>query len=126
MQSRRIERVLDNLERASAAAQEILHAGSDRATELGSRLGRGFTDTTGRVIDLERTAVRRVRDAAEEVDRYAHEHPWRTVAAGALIVALAVARGASVGLLGRPLRASDCEAVRARAGHDERAAAGDR
>ena len=89
MQSRPIERVLDDLERASAAAQEILHAGSDRATEFGGRLGRGIADTTGRVIDFEQAAVRRVRDAAEGVDRYAHEHPWRTVAAGALIVALA-------------------------------------
>ena len=42
MQSRRIERVLNDLERASAAAQEVLQTGSDRATEFGSRLGRGF------------------------------------------------------------------------------------
>ena len=56
MQSRRIERVLDDLERASAAAQEILHTGSDRATEFASRLGRGVADTTGRVIDFERSA----------------------------------------------------------------------
>jgi ElaB/YqjD/DUF883 family membrane-anchored ribosome-binding protein len=89
MQTHRIERVLGDLERATAAAQDILETGSARATELGGRLGRSFADTTGRVIDFERAAVRRVRDAADEVDRYAHEHPWRTVAAGALIVAIA-------------------------------------
>lgn len=89
MQSHRIKRVLDDLRRATTDAQELLHEGSQRATELGSGIGRHLADTTGRVIDFERAAVRRARDAAVELDRYAHDHPWRTVAAGAMIVAIA-------------------------------------
>jgi ElaB/YqjD/DUF883 family membrane-anchored ribosome-binding protein len=83
MQSQRIERALDELRRAAADAQELIQGG------------------TGRVIDFERTAVRRARTAAAEVDRYAHEHPWRAVAAGALVVAIAAV---ALSLLQRPGR----------------------
>ena len=89
MQSRRIRQVLDDLQRATTNAQDLLHEGSQRATELRSGISRRLADTTGRVIDFERAAVRRARDAAGEFDRYAHEHPWRTVAAGAMIVVIA-------------------------------------
>jgi ElaB/YqjD/DUF883 family membrane-anchored ribosome-binding protein len=81
--------MLDGLRRATTDAQELLHEGSQRATELRSGMSRRLADTTGRVIDFERAAMRHARDAAGEIDRYAHEHPWRTVAAGAMIVAIA-------------------------------------
>jgi ElaB/YqjD/DUF883 family membrane-anchored ribosome-binding protein len=89
MQLRRTRQVLDDLKRATTDAQALLHEGRQRATDLRSGIGRRLADTTGRVIDFERAAVRRAHDAAEEFDRYAHEHPWRTVAAGAMIVAIA-------------------------------------
>ena len=89
MQLRRTRQVLDDLKRATTDAQELLHEGRQRATDLRSDIGTRLADTTGRVIDFERAAVRRAHDAAEQFDRYAHEHPWRTVAAGALIVAIA-------------------------------------
>ena len=89
MQLRRTRQVLDDLKRATTDAQELLHEGRQRATDLRSDIGTRLADTTGRVIDFERAAVRRAHDAAEQFDRYAHEHPWRTVAAGAMIVAIA-------------------------------------
>jgi ElaB/YqjD/DUF883 family membrane-anchored ribosome-binding protein len=89
MQPRRTRQVLDDLKRATTDAQELLHEGRQRATDLRTGIGKRLAETTGRVIDFERAAVRRAHDAAEEFDRYAHEHPWRTVAAGAVIVAIA-------------------------------------
>jgi ElaB/YqjD/DUF883 family membrane-anchored ribosome-binding protein len=89
MHLRRTRQVLDDLKRATTDAQELLHEGRQRATDLRNDIGTRLADTTGRVIDFERAAVRRAHDAAEQFDRYAHEHPWRTVAAGALIVAIA-------------------------------------
>ena len=89
MQLRRTRQVLDDLKRATTDAQELLHEGRQRATDLRNDIGTRLADTTGRVIDFERAAVRRAHDAAEQFDRYAHEHPWRTVAAGAMIVAIA-------------------------------------
>ena len=89
MPLRRTRQVLDDLKRATTDAQELLHEGRQRATDLRNDIGTRLADTTGRVIDFERAAVRRAHDAAEQLDRYAHEHPWRTVAAGALIVAIA-------------------------------------
>ena len=89
MQLRRTRQVLDDLKRATTDAQELLNEGRQRATDLRSDIGTRLADTTGRVIDFERAAVRRAHDAAEQFDRYAHEHPWRTVAAGAMIVAIA-------------------------------------
>jgi ElaB/YqjD/DUF883 family membrane-anchored ribosome-binding protein len=101
MQSRRIRQMLDDLKRATTDAQELLHEGGQHATELRSGIGRHLADTTGRVIDFERAAVRRARNVAGEFDRYAHEHPWRTVAAGAMIVAIAAI---ALSLLQRPRR----------------------
>ena len=89
MQLRRTRQVLDDLKRATTDAQELLHEGRQRATDLRTDIGTRLADTTGRVIDFERAAVRRAHDVAEQFDRYAHEHPWRAVAAGAMIVAIA-------------------------------------
>ena len=89
MKLRRTRQVLDDLKRATTDAQELLHEGRQRATDLRNDIGTRLADTTGRVINFERAAVRRAHDAAEQFDRYAHEHPWRTAAAGAIIVAIA-------------------------------------
>ena len=83
------ERVVDELKRVVAEAQDLLHQGGNRADEARSALAERVANARDRVISMERLAARRARDTADEVDRYAHEHPWQVAGIG-LAAALAV------------------------------------
>ena len=87
MQSR-TERAEDELKRVVADAQELLQHGGERADEARSIFAARVANARDRVISMEKLAARRARDAADEVDRYAHEHPWRMAAAGVAIAAV--------------------------------------
>jgi ElaB/YqjD/DUF883 family membrane-anchored ribosome-binding protein len=84
----RADRVLDELRRVVTQAQDMLESG----TAASRRVGAGLVDARDRVIALEQAATRRAREAAEEADRYVHEHPWRALVASiAVVVGVAVA-----------------------------------
>ncbi len=85
------ERVVDELKRVVAEAQDLLHQGGNRADEARSALAGRVANARDRVISMERQAARRARDTADEVDRYAHEHPWRIVAGVAIAAVVAIA-----------------------------------
>ena len=82
------ERVVDELKRVVAEAQDLLHQSGNRADEARSAFAARVANARDRVISMEKLAARRARDTADEVDRYAHEHPWRIVAAGVAIAAV--------------------------------------
>ena len=85
----RADRVSDELRRVVTQAQDMLESGT-AASRVASAPG---SSTRGdRVIALEQAATRRAREAAEEADRYVHEHPWRVLVASiAVVVGVAVA-----------------------------------
>jgi ElaB/YqjD/DUF883 family membrane-anchored ribosome-binding protein len=80
----RADRVLDELRRVVTQAQQVLESG----TTVSRRVGAGLVDARDRVVALEQAATRRAREAAEEADRYAHEHPWRVLVGGIAVAAV--------------------------------------
>jgi ElaB/YqjD/DUF883 family membrane-anchored ribosome-binding protein len=85
-------RVLDDLRTAIDQAQQVLDVGAAASR----RVGAGLVDARDRAIAFEQQAVRSAREAAEELDRYAHDHPWRVLLGG---ITLAVFIATTLALL---------------------------
>ena len=83
----RADRVLDELRRVVTQAHSVLESGAGTAR----RVGTGLVDARDRVVAFEQAATRRARETAAEVDRYAHEHPWRLVGSIAVVAGVAIA-----------------------------------
>lgn len=60
-------------------------AGGEKATALRGDLERKLRTARERLVDIERKAVDRTREAAKETDVYVHEHPWQAIAVGAAV-----------------------------------------
>ncbi len=58
------ERVVDELKRVVAEAQDLLHQGGNRADEARSAFAARVANARDRVISMERLAARRARDTA--------------------------------------------------------------
>jgi ElaB/YqjD/DUF883 family membrane-anchored ribosome-binding protein len=76
-------RVLEEVRTAIGQAQHVLDSGLSASR----RVGAGLRDGRDRAIAFEQQAVRSAREAADELDRYAHEHPWRVLLGGIALAA---------------------------------------
>lgn len=86
------EKLVRDLQRVIADAEELLHATADqtegKVVELRERIRRNLMDARHKLGDIEEAVKGKTKQVARATDDYVHEHPW-----------LAIGTAASVGLV---------------------------
>ena len=79
--------VFDDLRTVLGHAQRLVESG----TATSRRAGASLLEVKDRALLLEQQAMKSAQETAEELDRYAHEHPWRVLIGGIAIAAIVAA-----------------------------------
>ncbi|MXR35532.1 DUF883 family protein [Craterilacuibacter sinensis] len=87
-----VRNVLNNTEELLASAGDN---GSEKARELHLKLQNNLKLAKDRLLDAEKAALARAKEAAKVTDQYVHTHPWKAIglaAAVAFLLGLLVSR----------------------------------
>lgn len=87
-----VRSVLNNTEELLASAGDN---GSEKARELNLKLQNNLKLAKSRLLDAEKVARGRAKEAAKATDHYVHENPWKAIgitAAVAFLLGLLVSR----------------------------------
>lgn len=94
------EKLMDDLRTVVADAEAMLKLTADEvgdsAVGMRDRLQQRLADARSSISDLQASAMDRARQATEATDDYAHEHPYQSMAVGAILgilVGALLARG---------------------------------
>lgn len=89
-----MERAVRQMKRAVADAEGLLEASGNPPADARGAFAARVEQARERLVDLERDAARRAREAAHEAARYAQAHPWQVTG---ISVGAAIAIGIAVG-----------------------------
>lgn len=80
-----VRSVLNNTEELLASAGDN---GSEKARELHQKLQTNLKLAKARLLDAEKAALGRAKEAAKATDHYVHENPWKAIGIAAAIAFL--------------------------------------
>jgi len=94
------DKLVDEFNQVVSTAEELLKSaaatGGEKAQAVRDEVARNLEAWRERIAQLEQQAVKRARAAADDTDRYVHDHPWQAVGVAAAVGALA---GVALGLI---------------------------
>jgi len=93
------DKLVADLRIVVADAEELLRATASQAGEKAvaarERIQASLAAAKIKLVEAERAALEKAKEAAKEADEYVHEHPWKAVgiaAAAGLVLGLLIGR----------------------------------
>ena len=93
------DKLVADLKIVVADAEELLRATASQAGEKAvaarERIQASLASAKVKLVEAERAALEKAKQAAKEADEYVHEHPWKAVgiaAAAGLVLGLLIGR----------------------------------